>query len=100
MTQMIRWGQVREPFNLRIIAERVYRPDLYRRAVADLCGELPYSDYKVEGTVSTSSAAHSASAAEYFGRDSFDPDAALAGVQEIGIRSQAVDLASFALING
>lgn len=36
MSQMIRWGLVRTPFSLQAKADRVYRPDLYRAALAPL----------------------------------------------------------------
>ena len=49
ITQMIRWGQAREPFDILALADRVYRPDLYRAAVAELGIATPDSDYKEEG---------------------------------------------------
>jgi NitT/TauT family transport system ATP-binding protein/nitrate/nitrite transport system substrate-binding protein len=87
MTQMIRWGQVREPFDLRAVAERVYRPDIYRRAVASLGVEVPAGDYKREGV-------------DFFGAETFDPQAVMGYLQGLRIRSNAVDLARFAPLNG
>ena len=87
MTQMIRWGQVREPFALRAVAERVYRPDIYRRAVASLGVEAPAGDYKKENT-------------DFFGAESFDPQAVMDYLQDFRVRSSAVDIARFAALNG
>ena len=41
LAQMVRWGQVRQPFDLRAVAERVFRPDLYRSAVAAIETDVP-----------------------------------------------------------
>ena len=49
MTQMIRWGQVREPFGMKALAKRVYRPDIYRDAVAAIETDVPETDAKPEG---------------------------------------------------
>jgi len=49
LTQMARWGQIQQPLDLRKVAERVYRPELYRKAAARLDIELPGQDYKDEG---------------------------------------------------
>lgn len=87
MTQMIRWGQVREPFGLRAMAERVYRPDIYRRAVASLGVDIPASDYKKEG-------------GDFFGEETFDPQAVMDYLRGLRIRSNAVDLDRFAPHNG
>lgn len=49
LTQMARWGQIDAPTPLRPIAERVYRPDLYREAAAVLGLACPTVDDKDEG---------------------------------------------------
>jgi nitrate/nitrite transport system substrate-binding protein len=49
LTQMVRWGQIREPVDLLGIAQTVYRPDLYRQAAAELGITCPTSDWKAEG---------------------------------------------------
>lgn len=49
LTQMARWGQIAAPLPLRPIAERVYRPDLYREAADRLGLACPTVDDKVEG---------------------------------------------------
>lgn len=49
LTQMVRWGQVAEPFDLCAVARNVYRPDLYREVACDLGIACPSIDEKVEG---------------------------------------------------
>jgi NitT/TauT family transport system ATP-binding protein/nitrate/nitrite transport system substrate-binding protein len=49
LTEMRRWGLVDESIDLRALAERVYRPDLYRGAIAHLGEPAPLADWKHEG---------------------------------------------------
>jgi nitrate/nitrite transport system substrate-binding protein len=49
ITQMYRWGQIREPVDIKRLAEEAYRPDLYREAARALGLPCPDSDYKAEG---------------------------------------------------
>lgn len=49
VTQMYRWGQINTPLEIRKVAERVYRPDLYRQAASAAGVSVPPSDYKPEG---------------------------------------------------
>ncbi|MEY3220375.1 MAG: hypothetical protein RIT27_1732 [Pseudomonadota bacterium] len=50
ISQMIRWGQIETPLNIRKTAESVYRPDLYREAAKALGVSYPTIDSKTEGT--------------------------------------------------
>lgn len=93
MTQMIRWGQIREPFDLRALAERVYRTDLYREALSGSDVAVPPSDSKREGPGSGDGAT------AFFGGGAFDPDASLAYLRRLEIRNSAVDLDAFAALN-
>jgi NitT/TauT family transport system ATP-binding protein/nitrate/nitrite transport system substrate-binding protein len=89
ITQMIRWGQAREPFDILALAERVYRPDLFRAAVAELGVALPDNDYKQEtGDITP-----------FFGAGSFDPRAAMRYLKGLPIRAAAADLDAFAARN-
>ncbi|MGH6734997.1 MAG: CmpA/NrtA family ABC transporter substrate-binding protein [Methyloceanibacter sp.] len=90
ITQMIRWGQVREPFDILALAERVYRPDLYRAAAAGLEIETPEHDYKSEGA---------AAGALFFGGATFDPRAAVGYLETLPIRAAGTDLKAFAAHN-
>jgi ABC-type nitrate/sulfonate/bicarbonate transport system substrate-binding protein len=49
ITQMYRWGQLRDPVDMHALAEEVYRPDLYREAAQALGLPCPAVDYKTEG---------------------------------------------------
>jgi NitT/TauT family transport system ATP-binding protein/nitrate/nitrite transport system substrate-binding protein len=49
LSQMRRWGLIDENVELRSLTERVYRPDLYRAAIAPLGEPAPVSDWKCEG---------------------------------------------------
>lgn len=50
ITQMLRWGQIEEPVDVRKAAEAVYRPEFYREAARELGLAYPTIDYKTEGT--------------------------------------------------
>jgi ABC-type nitrate/sulfonate/bicarbonate transport system substrate-binding protein len=84
LTQMIRWGQVRVPFDIADVARRVYRPDLYRAAVAGLGVEAPKADKKTEG------------GGAFFGSETFNPDAPVEYLKRLELRDTNVDLAMFA----
>jgi ABC-type nitrate/sulfonate/bicarbonate transport system substrate-binding protein len=49
LSEMRRWGLVDESIDLRALTERVYRPDLYRTALAQLGEPVPLLDWKHEG---------------------------------------------------
>jgi NitT/TauT family transport system ATP-binding protein/nitrate/nitrite transport system substrate-binding protein len=46
---MRRWHLIDDSIDLRTLAERVYRPDLYRAALSPLDESVPLADWKVEG---------------------------------------------------
>jgi len=49
LSQMQRWGQVDDIAKPAVIAESVYRPEVYRAAAGSLGLSCPAEDYKVEG---------------------------------------------------
>lgn len=49
LAQMLRWGHINRAFDLRLIAERSYRPALYRHAARNLDIGAPTIDYLPEG---------------------------------------------------
>lgn len=49
LSQMRRWSLIDDSVDLRTLAERVYRPDLYRAALAPLGESTPLDDWKTEG---------------------------------------------------
>ncbi|MEQ1714854.1 MAG: CmpA/NrtA family ABC transporter substrate-binding protein [Hyphomicrobium sp.] len=83
LTQMIRWGQVRAPFDIEGVARRVYRPDLYRVAVSGLGLRPPETDAKVEG------------GGDFFGADRFNPDDPVTYIDGFALRDASIDLSLF-----
>lgn len=83
LTQMIRWGQARAAFDIAGVARRVYRPDIYRHAAADLGFSAPVADMKLE------------SGGLFFGADTFDPAAPIEFLERLPLRDPTVDLKSF-----
>lgn len=81
LSQMIRWGQVRTPFDIADVSRRVYRPDLFCKAVADLGIAMPDGDTKTEGND------------RFFGSDTSDPANPIAYIERSSIRDKRVDLA-------
>jgi nitrate/nitrite transport system ATP-binding protein len=49
LSQMQRWGQLKNPVNAMSVADAVYRPEVFRAAAAALKLACPDKDYKVEG---------------------------------------------------
>ena len=83
MAQMIRWGIVREPFALDAVAQRVYRPDIYREAVARLGLAVPNGEAELSG----------------FAAQTSDGGAAVAYAASFALRDRRVELAKFAALN-
>jgi ABC-type nitrate/sulfonate/bicarbonate transport system substrate-binding protein len=71
LTQMVRWGHVAEEIDLNDAAERVYRPDLYAEAAADLGIACPTTDRKTEGGNPQAWTLDQATRPIEMGRDSF-----------------------------
>lgn len=84
VAQMIRWGQVRAPFDIADLAEQVYRADLYRAAMDDLSVSTPGDALKTEG------------AGRFFGSDTFDPKKPLSYLKKLSVRDTSIDLSMFA----
>lgn len=83
LTQMIRWGQVRAPFEIEGLARSVYRTDLYRAAIAPLGIDAPKHDAKSEGD------------GRFFGDETFDPAQPIAYLTGLQLRDRSIDLAMF-----
>lgn len=80
LTQMIRWGQVSEPLDIEETAARVYRTDLYRRALEGGSESVPEADVKCE---------------TMFGGETFDPADPVAYIRGAAIHHNQVDLSAF-----
>ncbi len=71
LTQMVRWGQITEAVDLRIIAEKVYRPDIYREVAQRLGLPTVSADYKAEGAHLEPWVLGSGESAQRLGSDAF-----------------------------
>lgn len=49
ISQMYRWGQLKEVIDIKETVESIYRPDIYRQAAKQLNIDCPTEDYKTEG---------------------------------------------------
>ncbi len=80
LTQMARWGQLREPVDLKKIARQVYRPELFRKAAEALGIDLPVTEMKAEGahagvwTLKGRQGELTLGADRFFDGAAFDPD--------------------------
>lgn len=101
LSQMIRWGQVREPFDLNDVVETVYRPDYYRKAATALGVSVPEENMKREGASAVTETARSIEgrAHGFFGADHFDPLHVLDYLERQNIRSPSIDLDRFKGLN-
>jgi ABC-type nitrate/sulfonate/bicarbonate transport system substrate-binding protein len=79
-SQMVRWGQIDYSTVLAGKARQVYRPDLYRSALASTGIDLPRASAKVEGALKTATPVASRNGTMILGPDGFfdgrlfDPD--------------------------
>ncbi len=85
LTQMIRWGQAREPFDIARTAASVYRADLYARAMA--ASGPP--------AVDTAEVLMPENPARFFGGAEFDPANPLASLSDRRLRASGVDVGRF-----
>lgn len=78
--QMARWGQITYSPELFAKAENVYRPDLFRAALADIGVDVPRADSKIEGALVRPTPVASRNGTMVLGPDGFfdgrrfDPD--------------------------
>lgn len=79
LTQMIRWGQVRSPFEICDVADAVYRTDLYRSAIESLGTPAPQDDVKPED------------AATFFAGERFDPGKPADYIAQHAVRRKDID---------
>jgi ABC-type nitrate/sulfonate/bicarbonate transport system substrate-binding protein len=91
-SQMVRWGQVGYSRALAQKARLVYRPDLYRAALASTGIDLPRASAKVEGALKTATPVASRTGAMVLGPDGFfdgrlfDPDEVEAYLESFGVQ--------------
>lgn len=82
LSQMIRWGQTSGDFNIAGLAARVFREDLYRRAVTDTEGALAQE-----------------ANASFFGGEGFEPDKVVDYIRGFAIRSPGLDIKALEAAN-
>ncbi|MES1926208.1 CmpA/NrtA family ABC transporter substrate-binding protein [Salinisphaera sp. T31B1] len=106
LSQMIRWGQIAMPLDIAATAARVYRPDIYREAVACLGLAVPTADHKREGThrqpwtLASAEAEPIAMGADaFFDGRVFDPGDVLAYLRSIPVHRRGARVAELAPLN-
>jgi ABC-type nitrate/sulfonate/bicarbonate transport system substrate-binding protein len=105
LTQMIRWGQIERPLDIRATAAAVYRPDLYRDAARALGIPTPDRDDKSEGNHAAPWTLTEASAPMLMGPDRFfdgrvfDPSRPIDYLAAFDIHNQNVALTALAEAN-
>ena len=98
LSQMIRWGYVEKPIDVRALARRVYRPDLHREAAADVGLPAPLVDEKVEGAHGDAWLLEEASTLiamgpdRFFDGQRFDPEQIVAYLERFPVSSLRVRL--------
>ena len=91
-SQMVRWGQIDYSPALADRAKQVYRPDLFRSALAGIGVDLPRASAKVEGALKTATPVASRNGTMMLGPDGFfdgrlfDPDAIEAYLRSFGVQ--------------
>lgn len=105
LTQMVRWGQIGEPLDLRATVEAVYCTSLYREAAGALGIACPTVDYKDEGSHGHGWTLTAASAPIPMGPDRFldggrfDPQRPLDYLDTFDIEHSRVDRAALERLN-
>jgi two-component system, oxyanion-binding sensor len=105
LSQMLRWGTIEKPIDVRALARRVYRPDLHREAATDVGLPAPLADEKIEGAHADAWQLDGATAAIAMGPDrffdgvGFDPDRILAYLEGFAVSALRVRLDELAELN-
>jgi len=105
LSQMVRWGQIEQPVDLRAVAEAVYRPEIYRAAAAEFGLPVPREDYKFEGghaaawSLPTDRDAIAMGADRFFDGATFDPTDPMAYLAGFAIGHPAVELSAMQELN-
>lgn len=81
MTQMYRWGQLKTPVDMKAIAEKVYRPDLFAAAAKEVNYKIPASPWKKDGE---------GAANKFLDGKVFDPTKAVDYIYSFDIKTVAV----------
>jgi len=105
LIQMLRWGQIEHPIDIKKTAIEVYRTDIYREAANELGAPCPAIDGKMEGMHSVPWILTDASQPIAMGPDlffdgmTFDPDEPLAYLQALTVHRRKAPLDALAKCN-
>ena len=105
ITQMLRWGQIESPLDIRKTASSVYRTDLYRAAAKELGIAYPEIDWKTEGshhapwTLEKASHPIPMGPDLFFDGERFDPSKLMAYLKQIKVKNLKVTLGDLAKLN-
>jgi nitrate/nitrite transport system substrate-binding protein len=100
ITQMYRWGQIDQLTDIQALANRIYRPDIYREAAKALGMPAPTVDHKPEGThtdaweLSEATTPISMGADQFFDAKHYDAAEPLAYLKAFTVRHLAADTAA------
>jgi len=105
ITQMIRWGQIEKPLDIKKTAAAVYRPDIYREAAKAVGIAVPTVDHKTEGThAGPWTLTHATKPIpmgpdKFFDGMTFDPAKPIDYLKGFKVNNMKVDLAALAKLN-
>ncbi|EIJ42280.1 ABC-type nitrate/sulfonate/bicarbonate transport system, periplasmic component [Beggiatoa alba B18LD] len=105
ISQMIRWGQIDKPLNIKKTATEIYRPDIYREAAKALNLPAPTIDYKTEGANTNGWELKEATnpiamgADRFFDGKIFDPAKIVEYISSFEVHSLAMQLADLEKAN-
>ncbi|MGD9717168.1 MAG: CmpA/NrtA family ABC transporter substrate-binding protein [Sulfuricurvum sp.] len=85
VTQMIRWGQLDKPVDMKKTVESVYRPDLFAKAAKEVNYTLPASPWKKES--------------KFIDGVTFDPNKAVDYIYNAPIKSPKITKEALAKVN-
>ncbi len=106
LTQMARWGQLRDPVDFKRIAHQVYRPEILRQAAEHRGMQLPPADYKLEGThtggwtLIRENGVLQMGADSFFDGLSFNPHDPIAYLEQFDIKQMPFGLEALGALNG
>jgi nitrate/nitrite transport system substrate-binding protein len=105
LTQMARWGQLKEAIDFKKVAESVYLPDFYREAAKEVGVAYPTINYKTEGDHTKPYTLKEASTPIEMGPDAFfdglkfDPAKPVEYLKQFPMNNMKVSLEAFAKLN-
>ncbi|MGD9653828.1 MAG: CmpA/NrtA family ABC transporter substrate-binding protein [Sulfuricurvum sp.] len=90
LTQMVRWGQIDKPIDMKKTVEAVYRPDLFAKAAKNVGYTLPASPWKIDGKDQYN---------KFIDGKVFDPNKAVDYIYDTGVNHAKVSKSAMAKAN-